>query len=35
MDKLLESNMDKRVVFETDNKNKLLSEKNKVLLTEV
>ena len=35
MDRVLESNLDKRTVFETENKNKILNEKNKVLLTEV
>jgi hypothetical protein len=35
MDRMLESNLDKRTVFETENKNKILNEKNKVLLTEV
>ena len=32
---MLESNFDKRAVFETETKNKLLNEKNKILLTEV
>ena len=35
MDRVLESNLDKRTVFATENKNKILNEKNKVLLTEV
>ena len=35
MDRMLENNLDKRTVFETENRNKILQEKNKVLLTEV
>jgi hypothetical protein len=35
MEKLLEQNIDKRSVFDLENKNKLLSDKNKVIFTEV
>ena len=35
MDRLLETNVDKRTVFDIENKFKLLQDKNKIIFTEV
>lgn len=35
MEKLIEQNVDKRVIYDLENNNKLLQDKNKTLTTEV